>query len=131
MPWGREVRADKFEDEMIIAVDAAGGEYAPHEIVKGAIKAAQEYDVDIALVGNKEMLHVLAGRHLKKLDLSIIDASEVIEPHESPVKAVRSKPNSSIVVGINLVRDGSASAFVSAGNTGAVEGHLRNGALSV
>jgi len=105
---------------MIIAVDAAGGEYAPHEIVKGAIKAAQEYDVDIALVGSKAILHVLAGRHLKKLNLSIVEASQVIAPHETPLKAVRSKPDSSIVVGINLVRDGMASAFVSAGNTGAV-----------
>lgn len=105
---------------MIIAIDAAGGEYAPHEIVKGAIKAAQEYDVDIALVGSKAILHVLAGRYLNKLNLSIIEANQVIEPHEPPLKAVRSKPNSSIVVGTNLVRDGIASAFVSAGNTGAV-----------
>ena len=108
------------EKEMIIAVDAAGGEHAPHEIVKGAIKAAQEYDVNIALVGDKSILHVLIGRHMKKLKLSIIDASEVIEPHEHPMKAIRSKPNSSIVVGVNLVKDGQASAFVSAGNTGAV-----------
>ncbi len=105
---------------MIIAIDAAGGEYAPHEIVKGAIKAAQEHKVDIALVGNKTMLHVLASRYLKKLDLSIIDANQVIETHESPIRAVRNKPNSPIVVGINLVKEGAASAFVSAGNTGAV-----------
>jgi len=105
---------------MIIAIDAAGGEYAPHEIVKGAIKAAQEYDVDIALVGSKAILHVLAGRYINKLNLSIIEANQVIEPHEPPLKAVRSKPDSSIVIGINLVRDGIASAFVSAGNTGAV-----------
>jgi glycerol-3-phosphate acyltransferase PlsX len=105
---------------MIIAVDAAGGEYAPHEIVKGAIKAVQEYDVNITLVGNKAILHVLAGRHIHKSNLSIIEANQVIAPHEPPMKAVRSKPDSSIVVGINLVRDGLASAFVSAGNTGAV-----------
>ena len=105
---------------MIIAVDAAGGEYAPHEVVKGAIKAAQEYKVDIALVGKKKILHVLAGRHLEKLGLSIIEASQVIQLHEQPVQAIRSKPKSSIVVGINLVRDGAASAFISAGNTGAV-----------
>lgn len=105
---------------MIIAIDAAGGEHAPREIVKGAIKAAQEYDVAIALVGNKAILHVLAGRFLKKLDISIIEAKEVIAPNEHPMKAVKSKPNSSIVVGTNLVRDGIASAFVSAGNTGAV-----------
>jgi glycerol-3-phosphate acyltransferase PlsX len=105
---------------MIIAVDAAGGEYAPHEIVKGAIKAAKDYGTEIILVGRKEILYVLAGRHLGKLGMTIIDASEVIGPHESPIEAVRHKPNSSIVVGTNLVRDGLASAFVSAGNTGAV-----------
>jgi len=108
------------EKEMIIAIDAAGGEYAPREIVKGAIKAAQEYDVNIALVGSKAILHVLAGHYMNKLNLKIIDAKEIIEPHEHPLKAVKSKPNSSIVLGINLVRDGAASAFVSAGNTGAV-----------
>jgi len=105
---------------MIIAVDATGGEYAPHEIVKGAIKAAQEYDVEIALVGRKDILYVLAGRHLGKLGMTIIDASQAIGPNESPVEAVNSKPDSSIVVGTNLVRDGIASAFISAGNTGAV-----------
>ena len=105
---------------MIIAVDAAGGEYAPHEIVKGAIKAAQEYEVEIALVGTKSMLHVLASRHLRKLAFTLIEANQVIEPHESPIRAIRSKPDSSIVVGINLLKDGTASAFVSAGNTGAV-----------
>jgi len=105
---------------MIIAVDAAGGEYAPREIVEGAIKAAQEYDIEIALVGNKAILHVLAGRYINKSKLSIIEASQIIEPREHPVKAVRSKPDSSIVIGVNLVRDGIASAFVSAGNTGAV-----------
>ncbi len=105
---------------MIIAVDATGGEYAPHEIVKGAIKAAREYEVEIALVGRKEILYVLAGRHLGKLGMTIIDASEAIGSDESPIEAVRSKPDSSIMVGTNLVRDGLASAFVSAGNTGAV-----------
>jgi glycerol-3-phosphate acyltransferase PlsX len=108
------------EKEMMIAIDAAGGENAPREVVKGAIKAAQEYEVDIALVGNKAILHVLAGHQMKKLNLSIIEAKEVIAPNEPPMKAVKSKPNSSIVVGTNLVRDGTASAFVSAGNTGAV-----------
>ena len=106
---------------MRIAVDASGGEYAPHEIVKGAIKAAQEYeDLEITLVGNKQVLHVLAGRHIKKRQVTTVDAREIIDFHESPVKAVRSKPKSSIVVGINLVKNGSAAAFVSAGNTGAV-----------
>ncbi len=105
---------------MRIAVDATGGEYAPHEVVKGAIKAAREHEVEITLVGRKDILYVLAGRHLGKLGMTIIDASQAIGPNESPVEAVGSKPDSSIVVGTNLVRDGLASAFVSAGNTGAV-----------
>jgi glycerol-3-phosphate acyltransferase PlsX len=107
---------------MLIAVDAAGGENAPREVVKGAIKAAQEYGVDIALVGNKPVLHVLAGRDIKKWNLQIIEAKEVIGPHEHPMRAVRDKPNSSIVIGVNMVKDGTAAAFVSAGNTGAVLG---------
>jgi glycerol-3-phosphate acyltransferase PlsX len=105
---------------MLIAVDAAGGENAPREIVKGAIKAAQDYGVDIALVGNKAVLHVLAGRDIKKLNLKIFEAKEVIAPNEHPMRAVKTKPDSSIVIGANLVKDGVASAFVSAGNTGAV-----------
>ncbi|MFC1987886.1 phosphate acyltransferase PlsX [Chloroflexota bacterium] len=106
---------------MIIAIDASGGDYAPHEIVKGAIKAAQEYDdVEIALVGRKDIISILTGRHLGKLAITIVDAKQVIGPTESPIEAVNSKPNSSIVTGINLVKDGSASAFISAGNTGAI-----------
>lgn len=105
---------------MIIAVDAAGGEYAPHEIVKGAIKATREFEVEIALVGRKEILYVLAGRQVKKLGMKIIDASQVIDYKESPIEAIRSKPESSIVIGTNLVKNGQVSAFVSAGNTGAV-----------
>ncbi|MBN1643434.1 MAG: phosphate acyltransferase PlsX [Dehalococcoidales bacterium] len=105
---------------MRIAVDAAGGEYAPHEIVKGAIKAAQDYKIGIVLVGKKEILHVQASRHMKKLDISLVDADEVIGDEESPIEAVAKKQNSSIVIGINLVKKGQASAFVSAGSTGAV-----------
>jgi len=105
---------------MIIAVDAAGGEYAPHEIIKGAIKAAQEYKVGITLVGRKDILYVQAGRHMKKLNITISDASQTIDDHESPIEAVNSKPDSSIVVGTSLVKNGLASAFISAGNTGAV-----------
>ncbi|MDD4860203.1 MAG: phosphate acyltransferase PlsX [Dehalococcoidales bacterium] len=105
---------------MIIAVDAAGGDYAPHEIVKGAIKAAQEFDVEIALVGRKNVLRVMLGKAARKSNISIVEASQVIAFDEHPMKAVRSKPDSSIVVGINLVKSGDAAAFVSAGSTGAV-----------
>ena len=110
----------KRRNKINIAVDASGGDYAPHEIVKGAIKAAREYEIEVTLVGRKEILTILAGRYLTKLGMSIVDADEVIGFNESPVEAIRNKPQSSIVVGTNLLRDGLASAFVSAGNTGAV-----------
>jgi phosphate acyltransferase len=110
-------------ENLIIAVDAAGGDYAPGEVIKGAVMAADEYDdIDIALVGKKSLIHVSAARHLKKAGLSIIDASQVIESDESPMRAVMSKPDSSIVVGINLLKENKAHAFVSAGNTGALFG---------
>ena len=117
---GVEGSAVEFEVHVAAAVDAAGGDYAPHEIVKGAVKAVHEYEVDVILVGRKDVLHVLAGKHLRKPGLYIVDASQTIGSHESPIKAIRSKPDSSIVVGLNLVKEGKAAAFVSAGNTGAV-----------
>lgn len=104
----------------MIAVDTAGGDYAPREIVKGALEAAEDYNVDVALVGKKTILEMLARHYGRKPNLAIIEASQVIEPNEHPVQAIRSKADSSIVVGTKLVRDGIASAFVSAGNTGAV-----------
>jgi phosphate acyltransferase len=105
---------------MRIAVDAAGGDYAPHETVKGAIKAAQEYKVEVALVGRKNVLRKLAEKAIDKVGISIVDARQLIDFDESPLKAIQSKPESSIVVGINLVKNNEAQAFVSAGNTGAV-----------
>lgn len=105
---------------MKIAVDAAGGDYAPHEIVKGAIKAAQEYGVEIVLVGRKNILRKFTEKVPGKLKIDIVDAKQVIDFDEHPVKAIQSKPDSSIVVGINLLKSGDAQAFVSAGNTGAV-----------
>lgn len=105
---------------MIIAVDAMGGEYAPHEIVKGALKAAEEYKIGIALVGKKEILHILIARHRRDLDVTVVDAPDVIGDEESPIEAVAKKPNASIPVGVRLVNEGKAQAFISAGSTGAV-----------
>jgi phosphate acyltransferase len=107
---------------MIIAVDAAGGDFAPNEIIKGAIQAVEENDIEIALVGNKSLIHVTAARSLKNSHISVVEASQVIEADEHPMKAVMSKPDSSIVVGINLLKENRAQAFVSAGNTGALFG---------
>jgi phosphate acyltransferase len=102
-----------------IALDAAGGDYAPHEVVKGAIKAAQEFGVEIVLVGRKNVIQKLSEKALDKSGISIVDAKQVIDFDEHPVRAVQSKPDSSIVIGTNLVKEGKAQAFVSAGNTGA------------
>jgi glycerol-3-phosphate acyltransferase PlsX len=108
--------------QIVVAVDAVGGDYAPQEVVKGAAAAAEEYGVHVALVGRTALLEKLLRRHRVKSALAIVEATEVIDCNEPPVQAVRSKPDSSIVVGTKLVRDGLASAFVSAGNTGAVVG---------
>ena len=105
---------------MMIAVDAHGGDYAPREVIKGAIEAAEDYKVDIALVGRKSILQKLARSDGRRSNLTFIDATQTIECKEDPFEAVSNKPDSSIVVGIKLVKDGIASAFVSAGNTGAL-----------
>src|SRR3972149_4224980 len=107
---------------MIIAVDAAGGDYAPHEIVKGAIQAAHEFGIEIALVGRKNVLRKLAEKSMFGASVTIVDAKQVIDFNEHPMKALPTKPLSSIVIGLGLVKTGQADAFVSAGNTGAVVG---------
>lgn len=105
---------------MLIAVDAAGGDYAPHEIIKGAKEAVDELGIEVALIGRQSSLDMLQRKLWKKTELRVFNAREIISFHDHPVQAVRSKRNSSIVVGTKLVKDGIASAFVSAGNTGAV-----------
>ena len=104
---------------MLIAVDAMGGDYAPREVIKGAVEAAREFPIDIALVGNKPVLEMLLRRYSKKLNISIIEASQVVEQDEDPIQGVQNKPDSSVVVGARLVKDGIADGFVSAGSTGA------------
>ncbi|MDD5337850.1 MAG: phosphate acyltransferase PlsX [Dehalococcoidales bacterium] len=103
-----------------IALDVAGGDYAPHEMVKGAIKAVQEYNIEVVLVGRKNVLRKLLEKSPAKTEITIVDATEVIDFDEHPIKALQSKPNSSIVIGVNLLKKGDVAAFVSAGNTGAV-----------
>jgi len=103
---------------MRIALDAMGGENAPQEVVRGALAAAQEQAVEVVLVGKRSAIEQELEKH--RANLPIVDASEVVGFDEHPVHAVRDKQDSSIVVGINLLKKGDASAFVSAGNTGAV-----------
>ena len=99
-----------------IAVDAMGGDKAPEEIVAGARRAVDEVGVPLVLVGRPEVLEPLAG------DLEVLPASEVIEMDDDPARGVRRKKDSSLVRAAEAVRDGRASAMVSAGNTGATMG---------
>ncbi|GAW28411.1 MULTISPECIES: phosphate acyltransferase PlsX [unclassified Carboxydocella] len=105
---------------MKIVVDAMGGDHAPREIVKGAVAACRELNLGIILVGPAEQLReevTAAGGD--GLMIEIVDAPEVIGMDEHPGQAVRKKRNSSLVVGVKLVKEGKGAAFVSAGNTGA------------
>jgi len=107
--------------EPVIALDAMGGDNAPAEIVKGAVKAARELGVRVALAGPPAAVEAELAKHGARPEtLSLIDAPEVIEMDEHPAQAARQKKSSSIVVGLRLVKQGQAQAFVSAGNTGAV-----------
>jgi len=103
-----------------IAVDAMGGDYAPEEIIKGAVMAAKEGDVGIILVGPIEILEKeLAKYDSSYIPISCVSADEIIKEGESPAFAVRRKPTASIAVATGLVKTGTADAIVSAGPTGA------------
>ena len=106
---------------MKIAVDAMGGDYAPEEIVLGAVEAVKAYDFDVVLVGDEKKIRgVLRKYGAKESDrLSIVHASEVIEMGEHPAQAIRRKKDASIVVATRLVKDGLCDAVVAAGSTGA------------
>lgn len=104
---------------MRIAVDAMGGDYAPEEIIKGAMIAAESNpDVQLILVGQKDKIKTFLSNPLPK-NVSLHEASEVIAMDEHPANAVRKKKDSSIVVATRLVKQGEADAVVSAGSTGA------------
>lgn len=106
---------------MRIAVDGMGGDNAPAEIVKGCVQAAALIKDDIYLVGKSGLLE----KELKKYkfnreQIHIVHAPDVIENEDAPVRAVRTKKESSMVVGLNMVKSGEADLFISAGNTGAL-----------
>ena len=105
-----------------IAVDAMGGDNAPKEIVKGAVEAVQKRDdIQVILTGKEEVIaDELAGYTYNKEQITIVNTTEVIETAEPPVMAIRRKKDSSIVVGLKLVKEKKADAFVSAGSSGAV-----------
>ena len=104
-----------------VAVDAMGGDYAPEEIIKGAVLAAQKGDVELFLVGSTNILEKeLAGYELTNgSSIHVVEASDVIKENESPVDVVRRKPNCSVVVAAKMVKSGEVDALVSAGSSAA------------
>lgn len=112
----------KVKNQCRIIVDAMGGDFAPHNAVEGAVLAQKElYDSQVFLVGKgEEISKVLAEKNLSFNEKNIIHASEVIEMGDSATSSLKAKPDSSIVIGCNHVKEKKADAFVSAGNTGAM-----------
>ena len=104
-----------------IALDAMGGDHAPHEILKGALLAAAEYPIDIILVGREEVVREKLAELTATLPprVTIVDAREVVEMEDTALAPLRRKRNSSVRICANLVAEGKADAMVSAGHTGA------------
>ena len=107
---------------MKIVVDAMGGDHAPEAVVEGAVMAAREYNTEIILTGLSDTVQAILDRldPAHKLPVQVVHADEVVEMHDLPGKVLRSKRKSSMKIGLDLLKEGKASAFVSAGNTGAV-----------
>ena len=105
-----------------VVFDAMGGDHAPGEMVKGAIDAVNmRDDIKVILVGQEDVIKEEIGKYQYPEDkIGIVHAEEVIETAEPPVNAIRKKKNSSIVVGMNMVKNKEADAFVSAGSSGAI-----------
>ncbi|MGV8146508.1 MAG: phosphate acyltransferase PlsX [Alkaliphilus sp.] len=106
---------------MKIVIDAMGGDNAPQETVKGALEAVKQFNVNMILTGNEKALNEELAKHsYNKEKIEVVNCSETIENDEKPVFAIRRKKDSSLVVAINMVKDGKADAIISAGNTGAI-----------
>nr|WP_288829693.1 phosphate acyltransferase PlsX [uncultured Clostridium sp.] len=105
-----------------VAVDAMGGDYAPVQMVAGAVEAVNaNKEIRVLLVGQEQMISKELEKYkFHKEQIQIVNATEVIETEEPPVNAIRKKKDSSIVVGMNLVKQKEADAFVSAGSSGAI-----------
>lgn len=106
---------------MILAIDGMGGDHAPKSTVKGAVDAVKEYGVTVLITGDQDILRKeLAQYEYDKSKIEIIHCTEKIENEDAPVKSIRRKKDSSMVVALNLVKEGKAEAVISAGNTGAL-----------
>jgi len=101
-----------LEEECVrIVVDAMGGDYAPGEIVSGAVQAARDFGGEIILVGREAEVKAALGDNARLPSIRIVHASDVIDMDEHPANAVKNKPDSSMVVGMKLVMAGEADAF--------------------
>lgn len=111
-----------MEESVRVVVDAMGGDYAPEEPVHGAVEAVlADESVRVILTGKQEVIEKELAKYTYPKDrIEIVHAEEVIETGEPPVNAIRRKKDSSIAVGMRLVKKGEADAFVSSGSTGAV-----------
>lgn len=106
-----------------IAVDAMGGDYAPQEIVSGALQGAREYGVEVLLVGRPDAIEAELKKHdTQGIAFRIVPANEVIEMGESPATGLRKKKDASIIVTAKCVKNGDAQGMVAAGSTGAAMG---------
>ena len=102
-----------------IAVVAMGGDHAPAEIVTGAIRASEELDVEVLLVGDPLKIESCLKQHHSSKKIEIVPAEDVVEMHEEPLTGIRRKPKASINVAMDLVKKKRADAVVSAGHSGA------------
>ncbi len=111
-----------MEDKVIVAVDAMGGDNAPVEPIKGAVNAVNAKDnIYVVLTGKEEIIRSELEKYTyNKEKITVCNADEVIETGEPPVMAIKKKKNSSLVMALNMVKEGSADAFVSAGSSGAI-----------
>lgn len=106
---------------MRIILDGMGGDNAPGEIVKGAVEASKLIEDEIVIVGDGDKIEFQLKKYKHSDEkISVKHASEVIENDDAPVRAVRRKKDSSMVVGLNMVKSGEGDLFISAGNTGAL-----------
>jgi len=102
-----------------IAVDAMGGDYAPDQIVAGALRAREELGVEVLLVGDPAPIQASLQKHASGIQIDIVPADGLVEMHEEPLSGLRRKPKASINVAMSLVKEGRADAVVSAGHSGA------------
>ena len=108
-------------EKIVIAVDAMGGDNAPNEIIKGSVDSLENQNIEIILLGNEEIINKQLSLYAYDQNrIRVVNTSEVISTSETPTTAIKKKKDSSLVVGLNLVKQNEAHAFVSAGNTGAI-----------